>query len=78
VKSVLCSAQLYQCLSANVSVFICYLEYFQELSGITSGSLCLGGPTAFTESSSHLADLPALSPRLGRLHYLQRLVSNQA
>lgn len=47
-------------------------------SDTTSVSLCLGGPPASTESSSHLADLPAVSPCLGRLYSLQRLVSDQA
>lgn len=41
------------------------------------GSPCPGGSPAFAEGSSHPADLPALSPRPGRLHPLQGLVSNQ-
>uniref|UniRef100_A0A803WGY1 Uncharacterized protein n=1 Tax=Ficedula albicollis TaxID=59894 RepID=A0A803WGY1_FICAL len=41
------------------------------------GSPCPGGSPAFAEGSSHPADMPALSPCPGRLHPLQRLVSNQ-
>lgn len=60
-------------------MFISCIEHLPGFSSLTScGSPFLGGPPAFTESSSHPANLPAVSPCLGRLHSLQRLVSNKA
>lgn len=68
---------MHSSVNASVLVFICCFEHFLGFSDTTSVSLCLGGPPAFTESSSHLADLPAVSPCPGRLYSLQRLVSDQ-